>query len=241
MMDKKNKIDRRLIINGAICIFFIIISIVLTILLYPVLIKCQTEEGLKSLKEYVNSAGIWGVFILFLIQVIQIVIPFLPGQFIELAVGGLYSPIMALSILSAGLVVATIIIYYLGKWLGRPFINLFLSEKNEEKYNFLKDSHKMEFVFFILFLIPGTPKDVLIFFLPLLNMDLKRFILLSILARIPGWILDVYMGHSFFEKNYTLLIIVVIIMILIGIFGYIFKDKIMIYLKKDSIKRDKDE
>lgn len=233
-MVEKKKIDKRLIINGSICVLFILLSIILTIILYPILKEYQTEEGLTGLKNFVDEMGFLGVLILFSIQVIQIVIPFLPGQFIELTVGALYSPVMAILILSLGLAVATIIIYYLGKWIGRPFISLFLSEENEQKYSFLKNSKKMELVFFILFLIPGTPKDILIFFLPLLNLKLNRFIILSIIARIPGWILDVYMGHSFFEKNYTLLMIILILMILIGIFGYIYKDKIMNYLKKES-------
>ena len=233
-MNNNKKIDKRVIINGIILISFIVLSIVLTIILFPILKEYQTEEGLNGLKTFVEKMGFFGILILFSIQVIQIVIPFLPGQFIEFAVGALYSPVVAITILSLGLVVATIIIYYLGKWVGRPFINLFLSEENEQKYGFLKNSRKMELVFFILFLIPGTPKDVLIFFLPLLNLKLSRFIVLSLLARIPGWILDVYMGHSFFEKNYTLLIIVVVIMVLIGIFGYIYKDKIMNYLKNES-------
>ena len=233
-MINNKKIDKRILINGSILLAFIIISIVLTIVLFPVLKEYQTEEGLQGLKNFASEMGILGMLILFLIQVIQIVIPFLPGQFIELTVGALYSPIVAISILSLGLIVATIIIYYLGKWIGRPFISLFLSEENEQKYSFLKNSRKLEMVFFILFLIPGTPKDVLIFFLPLLNLKLNRFIILSLIARIPGWILDVYMGHSFFEKNYTLLIIVFILMVLVAIFGYIYKDKIMNYLKKES-------
>lgn len=238
-MINNKKIDKRMIINGIIFALLIILSIVATIILFPVLKEYQTEEGLEGLKKFVSEMGIVGMLILFAIQVIQIVIPFLPGQFIELAVGALYSPIIAITILSLGLVVATIIIYYLGKWIGRPFISLFLSEENEQKYGFLKNSKKMELVFFILFLIPGTPKDVLIFFLPLLNLKLSRFIVLSLLARIPGWILDVYMGHSFFEKNYTLLVIVIILIVLIGIFGYIYKDKIMNYLKKESEYNEK--
>lgn len=238
-MFNNKKIDKRLIINGTICVFFILLSIIATIILYPVLKEYQTEEGLNGLKKFVDEMGFLGVLILFSIQVIQIVIPFLPGQFIELTVGALYSPLIAITILSLGLVVATIIIYYLGKWLGRPFINLFLSDDNEQKYGFLKNSKKMELVFFILFLIPGTPKDVLIFFLPLLNLKLSRFIVLSLFARIPGWVLDVYMSHSIFEKNYTLLIVVIILMILIAIFSYIYKDKIINYLKKESHNNEK--
>ena len=61
------------------------------------------------------------------IQIIQIVIAFIPGQFIEMAAATIYSPIVALVILELGLVTATIIIYYLGKWIGKPFIELFLN------------------------------------------------------------------------------------------------------------------
>ena len=232
-MHLNKKTDKRTIINGSIILFCVLSSIIIGIILYPTLKKYQTEEGLIGLKNFINRTGFLGMFIMFLIQVIQIVIPFLPGQFIELAVGAVYSPFIALLILSLGLVTATIIINYLGKWLGKPFINYFINEENNTKFGFLKDSKRVELILFILFLIPGTPKDILIFFLPLLNLKANRFIILSLIARIPGWILDIYMSHSFIKKDFKILIITIVLSILIAVFGYLYKDKIIKLLKKE--------
>ena len=204
---------RKLKINTIIIALFIIASIIITIYFFPIIKKFQTEEGITKFRNYISDKGVLSYLIVLGIQIIQIVIAFIPGQFIEMAAATIYSPIVALVILELGLVTATIIIYYLGKWIGKPFIELFLNGENETKFSFIFKSKKMKIVFFVLFFIPGTPKDVLIYFLPLVNISLLEFLLLSTLARLPGYLLDIYMVESFLKADYVIFIIVIGIII----------------------------
>lgn len=225
---------RKLKINTIIIALFIIASIIITIYFFPIIKKFQTEEGITKFRNYISDKGVLSYLIVLGIQIIQIVIAFIPGQFIEMAAATIYSPIVALVILELGLVTATIIIYYLGKWIGKPFIELFLNGENETKFSFIFKSKKMKIVFFVLFLIPGTPKDVLIYFLPLVNISLLEFLLLSTLARLPGYLLDIYMVESFLKADYVIFIIVIGIIVISGILFYIYKDRIMNYLRSDK-------
>ena len=232
---EKKKIIRNSIIIGLL----LILSIVLIILLMPYIKMLSSEDGIKVFQDKIKSFGIWGVLVCIFIQVLQIVIAFIPGQVVEMVVPCLFSPLPSLIIFILGSAIATVIIFFLGRALGRPFINLFVRKEDEEKYDFVFKSKKLDIIFFILFLIPMTPKDVLIYFLPLLNISLSKFLVITVVARIPGWLLDIYLANSITQNNYLLTIIMTVVIILIIILCFVYKDKIFKYLKDEGEKNMK--
>ena len=85
---------------------------------------------------------------------------------------------------------------------------------------------------FILFLIPGMPKDVFTYLVPLTDMDLKRFVILSNVARIPGVLASTYTAYGLAEGDIVGPIVVVAIVAIIAAVGIIFRDRIMDALGK---------
>lgn len=88
-----------------------------------------------------------------------------------------------------------------------------------ERFSVLQDEKKLEFWVFILFLIPGIPKDLLTYFVPLTKMPPLRFLFLSTLARLPAVAVSVCMGDSLTEGRYWLTIVIVCIAVLAAVIG----------------------
>jgi uncharacterized membrane protein YdjX (TVP38/TMEM64 family) len=97
------------------------------------------------------------------------------------------------------------------KLFGRPLVHFFISEERMKRFSVLQSEEKLEFLVFILFLIPGIPKDLLTYIVPLTKMNGIRFIFISTLARLPALVASVFMGDSLSEGRYWLCIVIAVI------------------------------
>jgi uncharacterized membrane protein YdjX (TVP38/TMEM64 family) len=110
---------------------------------------------------------------------------------------------------------------------GLPLLRRFFGETNISAWKFLGDSTKTARVVFILFLIPGTPKDLLTWLAPLSRLSLLRFVVISGLARIPAMLSSTIMGDSMIRGNWVMFLIIFSVTALIGLGGIQFRDKIV--------------
>ena len=113
------------------------------------------------------------------------------------------------------------------------FIEVFVKKEKIEKVSFLHDSEKIYISIFLIFLIPGTPKDVLSYVAGITPVKLLPFLLVSCLARIPSVVSSTIGGSFLGTKNYKMAFIVFGVTIIIsGIVFFIYKQ----YQKKKEIK-----
>lgn len=218
-MDKK-KIKIVLVFSLAI-----LLMALLTIILWPYIVSLAKEETRIQLKEYLDSIGIGGWFLMIGIQILQIVIAFLPGEAVELIMGAIYGPWLGLFTCLLGILIGSIIVYFLARLIGKPFVSLFVKDEDLKKYKFLQNPMKVEMTVFILFFIPGTPKDVLTYISPMVPIKPLRFFLIATFARIPSVITSTIMGDQFISGNYEITILVFVITALISITGIIINNR----------------
>lgn len=69
------------------------------------------------------------------------------------------------------------------------------------KLLFLKKEKNLELIIFIIFFIPGTPKDLLTYIAPFTRIKLKTFLLLTTFARIPSVITSTIGGNALSNQN----------------------------------------
>ena len=172
-------------------------------------------------KRKIDSLGILGMIALFGLQLAQIFLIIIPGEPIEVLAGLCYGGFGGfLFILISATIITTMIILLVRK-LGKNFIYNFYSEekiKKLEANNILKKPKTVELVMLILFLIPGTPKDLLVYIAALLPIKPIRFIIISSVARIPSIITSTFVGAQLLEGNWEIsLLIYAITFVLIGI------------------------
>jgi len=117
--------------------------------------------------------------------------------------------------------------------LAIPLVEIFVSKEKMKKFVFLANSGKIEVVMFILFLIPGMPKDALIYIAALTPIRPVRFIAISLVARTPGIIGSAFIGANMLEKDYKSAIIMAIISLLIFTIGIVFRKKILSSLNRE--------
>ena len=206
---------------------FLALMVAIVVAAWPYLADIFTEGGVNRLVERVRNAGPIGVFILLGLQFLQVVVAFIPGEVVQLVAGLMYGPVAGTAIILVGCVISSSIIYQLVHKLGAPFVQGMVSTEHLEKFRQFEKTGKLDVIVFVLFLIPGLPKDVFTYVVPLTDMDFKRFIGLTTLGRIPGVLASTYTASGLASGQIVGPIIVVAIVAVLAVLGVVFREKIM--------------
>ncbi len=212
------KLNKAKILKLIALILIVVILIAATIYMIPIMKQIKTPEGQSQLKEKITNTGITGILILFGLELAQVVLAVLPGEPIELLAGICFGPIWGTIFLMISVFIVTCIIYFLVKKLGRDFIYEFFSEEKVNKLEnskLFRDEKKIEMVMMILFLIPGTPKDLLVYIGALLPMKSSRFIAISTLLRFPSIISSTIAGENIMLGQWSVVVLAYVVTFLI--------------------------
>ena len=178
------------------------------------------------LEEKIEALGIVGVLIMLFIQILQVFVAFIPGEPVEILMGVMYGTVGGLLLSLLGCAIGSSLVFLAMRKFGQPLFEFFFEKKQLDRFAFLKNSKKLELFTFILFLIPGTPKDLLTYFAPLTSIDFKIFLIITIFARIPSIITSTYAGSSILEGNIIKTVLIFGATAIIGITGIIVGNKI---------------
>ena len=223
------KVENRKAINIIIITVVLAIFAVATAYMAPIMKDISTKEGQILFKEKIDSLGPWGVIVLFLLEVAQIFLVIIPGEPIELLAGMCFGTIGGTIFLIVSVFIITAAIEFIVGKFGRKFVyDTFNKEKIEkiENNKILKDPKKVELIMILLFLIPGTPKDLLVYIGSLLPIKPMRFIMISTFARFPSIISSTIAGANLINGNLKMsaiayiasFIFTAVVMILVNVF-----------------------
>ena len=179
-----------------------VVAIVVTILSFPFMHLLVSEEGRSELCEKVRSCGAFAPLVFVLLMALQIVVAFIPGGPLELVGGMLFGSRVGLLVTELGALLGTLCVLFLVRRFGKPLVDFFVPEEKAKKFRILQDENKLEFWVFVLFLIPGIPKDLLTYLVPLTRMRGRNFLILSAIARFPSLAASVLVGASISEGRY---------------------------------------
>lgn len=180
--------------------FFALMALIMY-LVWPTISGIFEEGGAEKLVEDVRNAGPLGVLMLLGLQFLQIVVAFIPGEVVQVAAGMMYGPWLGALVIIVGCVGSSAFIYWLVHKLGAPFVQAMVPEKFLRRINDFETSGKLNVVVFVLFLIPGLPKDTFTYIVPLTRMKMSTFLILSNVARIPGVVLSTYAANGLMEGD----------------------------------------
>lgn len=205
-MSKKTKIFKIILL-----LVVVAIAIAVTVYLIPVVKELGTPEGQNAFKERISNSGFLGVLMLFGLQFAQIFLFIIPGEPIEILAGVCYGSIWGTVFIMISAAIISAFIYLLVHKLGRQFIYDFVSKDRIEKIENSKvfqNPKTIRFLIFILFFIPGTPKDLLTYISALLPIKPMEFIIISTIARFPSVISSTWVGSSLLEGNWKFSLII---------------------------------
>ena len=182
--------------------------------------------ALEGFTARVSSLGLGGWFVMLGIQYLQIVLSFIPGGPIQVSAGALFGPFGGLLVIVVGILLANTTIFALVRRFGRRVLRYFVTDDYILKYKFLSDSKKLHTLVLILFFIPGTPKDALTYLFALTPISFRRFIILSLPARLPMILLSVFAGESILEGRFFRAGIILMVFALMAAFGALIKRRL---------------
>ena len=206
-------------------IVFVVVIFVLTLIFLPEIKRLATDDGREAFKEWVDGLGFWGWLAALGIQLLQIFVAFIPGEPVELLLGYVFGSWLGTATCLLGIFIGTLVIFLLVRRLGMPFVTRAVGTDDLTKYKFLSSPKKVELTVFVLFFIPGTPKDALTYIAPIAPITPVKYLSITTFARIPSVITSTLLGDSIAEGNYTLAIIVFVITALISLVGIFFGNK----------------
>ena len=164
--------------------FISIIGLGLSIALTIYFINLGVFKDLNALRGLVGDSIILGPVIFIFIQILQVVIPIIPGG-ISIAAGVLiFGPYAGFIYNYVGICIGSIIIFLLGRRYGKPFILSMISDKTYNKYiGWLDNQNRFEKLFALAIFLPVAPDDALCLMAGLTNISVKRYTLIILIAK----------------------------------------------------------
>lgn len=188
----------------------------------------------EQIKSYIENKGAYEMLIFIAFQIIQIVIAIIPGEPIQLAGGYIFGTFYGFILSTIGIMAGSVSAFFIARKLGYPIVSLLVKKEKLLEYKKKIESKKGNAILFILCLIPGVPKDALVYAVGLTPFKFKRFFLIYFIARIPAMLLASYMGAQFGQLNAEQIIISGGAILAAALVAYVFRKKIYLLIEPEN-------
>ena len=198
-MEEHAQYERKRKLLAGISIAVVVVLAVLLTLFISGWLRSFSQEDFR---DYIQSFGAAGWLVMLGLQILQVFIALIPGEIVESAAGYVLGPWLGTAVCYLGICVASTLIFRLTRRYGVKLTEVFVSREKINELRFLNTEQKRNTLIFLLFFIPGTPKDLLTYFVGLTDIRLRTFLLLSMVARVPSVFSSTFGGHLLGEENY---------------------------------------
>lgn len=211
---------------GGLIAFFVLMAVV-CVAIAPLILELTEPGGVERVVQDVRNAGPGGVLILLGMQFLQVVVAFIPGEVVQVAAGMMYGPWGGAAVVLVGCVISSAFIFFIVHKLGAPFVRAMIPEKWMGKLEDFEETDKLDVMVFVLFLIPGLPKDVFTYLVPLTDMSMRNFLVLSTVGRIPGILMSTLAADGLMEGDIMRSVLLFLVAAGIAALAIVFHEKIM--------------
>ena len=223
-MDK----DKKKIIVGILMVIAAIVIVLVCVFVGIPLVRLAGEP--EKFHEWVDSKGMWGPVLYIALVVFQILIAFIPGEPLEIAAGYVFGTFKGTLLCITAASIGSIIVILMVRKFGKAILELYFDKEKIESLKFLQSSDKKIVIFLILFIVPGTPKDLLCYYGGLTDISLPLLIFICTVCRFPSIITSTVGGDALGTGQYLFAVIVFAVTAVVSLIG------ILIY-KKFSQKK----
>lgn len=180
---------------------------------------------------YVASYGHAAPLVFMGVQILQVIFAPIPGEATGVIGGFLFGAAKGCFYSTIALTIGSWINFSIGRFLGKRWVRNIVPDRRLARFDHVI-RHQGVLVGFILFLIPGFPKDYLCLVLGVSTMPMRVFLILAGIGRIPGTLMLSLQGALVFEKNYFIFCVVVVVNLLIVYFGYRYRESLYRRIEK---------
>ncbi|MCB2357121.1 TVP38/TMEM64 family protein [Clostridium estertheticum] len=217
MKHLKNKLNMKLVV-----LILAIISIIVVFRYLPWIIEITVSP--EKFRRYIVSMGNCGIISYLSFQVLQTVVAPIPGEVIQVAGGYIYGSVLGTFYSTLGMMLGGIIIFYFTRFIAFSFVEKIVKRTSTKWLTKIISSKKFPIVMFI---VPGMPKDILIYIAALTPIKSLKFFMILLVGRLPGTAAVVCIGSNIHHGNYMFSIVLVVASVMLVILGILYKDKII--------------
>lgn len=182
----------------------------------------ESMGGAAYLRDWLTAHTWLGRIAFLALSVAQIVIAFIPGEPLELAAGYAFGAAEGTVLCVAGIMLGSALVYALVRTLGMRIINVFFSAEKVRSLPFWQNQKRLELIAFILFLIPGTPKDLMTYAIGLTPVRLHRWLIITGTARLPSVITSTLCADAMAAGDYRMAIGMLLLSALMALIGILY-------------------
>lgn len=188
----------------------------------------------EQFRVWVDANGIWSRIIFVGMVVFQVLIALIPGEPLEIGGGYAFGAVEGTLLCLMGITIGGVLIFLLVRKFGVKLVEVFFPAEKIKSLKFLQNEKRLNLIAFMIFAIPGTPKDLLSYFVGLTPMKLSTWLIITSVARLPSIISSTWGGSALNEEKYIQAVFVFGITFLLSGIGYFSYQKYSVWRNKNQ-------
>jgi uncharacterized membrane protein YdjX (TVP38/TMEM64 family) len=193
--------------------------------------------SVRRIRDWIEGWGAVAPLVFVGIQVAQVIVFAIPGEVVQIAGGYLFGGWIGILLSMSGILLGSTGAFFLSRALGRPFVAAVVPPAQLERMEKLLAARSSRIVFFLLFLIPGIPKDILCYIAGLTPMGFFFFLGVSTVGRLPGIIGSSMIGGAARSSSWVALGILSVAAILLFVAGLILRPRLQAFIEKVASRK----
>ena len=194
----------------------VVLAVVVSACLLGILYAAWSFDLVGRLSDYgqlveTMRGGLWSPLVCIGVQFLQVVIFVIPGEITQIAAGYVFGAWLGFVYSLVGIALGSMFDFWFARLVGRPVVERIMGRERLQRIDELLRSRKGRSALFVLFLIPGMPKDAMSYGAGLTQLGMGEFVVVSGLARTPALLFSTLMGSQLYERDYSAMIITAVI------------------------------
>ena len=232
------------ILNGKIVslvvfpLFFVAILIVVLLFREEIWQVFSSSENIRSTVE---SWGIAAPLSFIGLQFIQVVVFIIPGEVPQIAGGYLFGMALGTVYSVIGILLGSSFNFALARIFGVPFVRALFGEERLKKFDAISRSPRAQIAFFLLFVIPGIPKDILCYVAGVSPLKYLAFALVSMVGRLPGIVGSAAIGGAAAASKWVIAGIILGVASVLFLLGVVFRQRLQSFVERLVMKEPRSE
>ena len=191
-----------------------------------------------AFQSFVDKNYLLSAITLTLICAVQVIVALIPGELVEIAAGYAFGSVMGALLCLIGITLGSVIVILLTRKFGRRLVESLYPREKIDALPIINNPKRRNLLTILLFLIPGTPKDLITYAVGITDMSIPTYLLLATAARIPSIIMSTVGGHALGDDKFNYALIAFAVSGAVSLGGYLVYTRI-IKKHRNNLKKEK--
>ena len=191
--------QKKLLSGGAIAVFLLLGAALAWFVGRPLIRFAKEPEVFRA---WVADHGPLGMAAYTGMVFLQVLVAIIPGEPLEIAGGYAFGAVWGTVLCLLGAFLGSVAVFAVVRKWGIPLVEVFFSQDKLDKLTFLKTSPRRAALLWLVFTVPGTPKDLLCYFAGLTDLRWSSWLLIASVGRLPSIITSTVGGNALGLQNY---------------------------------------